>query len=65
MLAIFTYGFQQAKERFKKESVALKTLCDYEHILPQAIRQDYISESDLSFLQSWRKNPSGWGVHSS
>lgn len=65
MVAIFTYGFQQASEHFKKERVALKTLCDYEHLLPQALSQNYISESDLNFLQSWRKNPSQWGAHSS
>ena len=62
MLAIFTYGFQEAEERFEKENVTLTTLCDYEHLLPHAITQKYISESDLLFLQSWRKNPSQWNT---
>jgi len=60
MLALFTYGFPQAENSFQKEGVTLKTLCDYEHMLPQAIAQNYIAEKDLSLLQSWRNNPAQW-----
>lgn len=61
MLAIFTYGFGIAKENFEKRGVKLICLSDYESMLPQAIGENYISDSDLSSLSTWRKDPGSWG----
>jgi len=41
--------------------MSLKTLCDYEHMLPEAVAQNYISSSEVEFLQAWRKDPANWG----
>jgi orotate phosphoribosyltransferase len=60
LVAIFTYDFDVAKENFKKANCPFETLTNYDFLIEQAIRKDYINESDLDSLQSWRANPSTW-----
>ena len=60
MLAIFTYGFPLAEEKFKKANVQLTTLCNYEAVLNEALATNYISETDLEELKKWRKSPETW-----
>jgi len=60
MVAIFTYGFPVAEERFKKAQVELKTLTNYDAVLQEALRVDYIAEADLETLQEWRNSPADW-----
>lgn len=60
MVANFTYGFPVATEKFKKAEVELITLTNYDAILEEALRIDYIEESDLETLQEWRRAPGDW-----
>ncbi len=60
MIAIFTYGFQIAQDNFKKENIALHTLSDYDHLLGQAEKANYISNKELDTIKSWRENPAEW-----
>ncbi len=60
MVAVFTYGFQVAQDNFKKENITLHTLSDYEHLLGQAEKANYISNKELETLKSWRENPAEW-----
>ena len=60
MVSIFTYGFDAAAENFKEADCEYVSLCDYNTLLPQAIEQQYIDQSDLTVLQQWRENPSIW-----
>lgn len=60
MVANFTYGFPIATERFKEAGVTLLTLTNYDAILDEALRTNYIAESDLETLQEWREAPSDW-----
>ncbi|MFV0537148.1 MAG: orotate phosphoribosyltransferase [Dysgonomonas sp.] len=60
MVANFTYGFPVATENFKKANVELITLTNYDAVLREALRTDYIAESDLETLQEWRKAPADW-----
>ncbi|KAA6302959.1 MAG: Orotate phosphoribosyltransferase [Candidatus Ordinivivax streblomastigis] len=60
MVAIFTYGFPIATEKFKDAKVELTTLCNYDTVLDEALKTDYIEESDIKTLQEWRKNPANW-----
>src|SRR5690554_2778133 len=61
MVAIFTYGFELARENFENAGVKLVCLSDYEAMLPQAISEQYVSDDDLNSLVTWRKDPSSWG----
>lgn len=60
MLAIFSYGFPVAVKSMKEARVELTTLCNYDAILDEALKTDYIDESELKTLQDWRKNPEKW-----
>lgn len=60
MVAIFTYGFPVAVEAFKEAKVQLTTLSNYDAVLEEAVRTDYIDESEIAILQEWRKDPSNW-----
>lgn len=60
MLAIFTYGFPVAEEKFKKAKVKLTTLCSYDAVLSEALATNYIAPEDIETLQEWRKSPSTW-----
>jgi orotate phosphoribosyltransferase len=60
LVAIFTYDFDVAKENFKEANCPFETLTNYDFLMEQAIRKEYINESDVESLQSWRSNPSTW-----
>lgn len=60
MLAIFTYGFDIARDNFLKSGIPLICLSDYNALLEEALAQDYIDESALESLNQWRKDPSAW-----
>ena len=60
MLAIFSYGFGVADENFRKANVILNTLSNYEHLLLNAEKSNFISSSESKQLSSWRENPATW-----
>ncbi|GHT19256.1 orotate phosphoribosyltransferase [Bacteroidia bacterium] len=60
MAAIFTYGFPLAENQFKDAKVELTTLCNYDTVLDEALKTDYIDESEIKTLQAWRKAPDKW-----
>ncbi|HET9570544.1 MAG TPA: orotate phosphoribosyltransferase [Bacteroidales bacterium] len=60
MLAIFTYGFPEAEEAFRKAKVELTTLSNYDAVLETALATNFIHESELHTLQEWRLSPSNW-----
>jgi len=60
MLAIFSYGFDTAKDNFATAQLELHTLSDYEHLVAQASETNYIIEEQLNALLDWRKSPATW-----
>jgi len=62
MLAIFTYGFAQATEKFLNGKVELYTLCNYDAIIAKAVEMNYISENQIEILKKWRENPQEYGT---
>jgi len=60
MVAIFSYGFSVAEQKFKAAKVKLTTLCNYDAIINQALATKYISAEDVETLKEWRLNPSEW-----
>ena len=60
MVAIFTYGFQTAEEKFKNAKVKLTVLSNYDAVLNEALSTNYISDNDRDTLRECRKNPSVW-----
>lgn len=60
MVAIFTHGFPIAAEQFKKANIRLVTLSHYDAVIEEALRTNYISQSEITTLQEWRKDPANW-----
>lgn len=60
MVSIFNYGFDIASRNFHDADVSLVSLSDFSHLLTTAVENNYISESDLVSLKSWRVDPSNW-----
>jgi len=61
MVAVFSYGFPVAEQKFKAAKVKCLTLCNYNAILAEALATNYINENDIEMLQLWRNNPAEWG----
>lgn len=61
MAAIFTYGFENATENFRKSDVHLVTLSDYPSLIRQALKDEYVTEADIAALDAWRIDPANWG----
>ncbi|QAA80304.1 orotate phosphoribosyltransferase [Aequorivita sp. H23M31] len=62
MIAIFSYGFDIAEENFKNADISLNTLSNYEMLLKEAERSNYINASEAALLSEWRKAPDTWGI---
>lgn len=60
MMALFSYGFNQAVENFKNHQVELTTLSDYDHLILQAQNTGHFKPTEIELLKSWRANPSAW-----
>lgn len=61
LAAIFTYNFPASEQNFHNASCAYYTLSDYMHLANEALDSGYIQANQMEFLQSWRKDPAGWG----
>ncbi len=61
MGAIFTYGFEIAKQNFKEIDCSFFTLSNYDILIEEALISGYINQEDLDSLKSWRKSPETWG----
>lgn len=63
MAAIFTYGFAVADQNFRERNVPLVCLSDYETLLAEAQRLDYVPADARASLATWRESPAEWGKH--
>jgi orotate phosphoribosyltransferase len=60
MVAIFTYGFNKAQEKFATANCALATLSNYDFLLQQASNAGSISSQQQATLAAWKSNPEAW-----
>jgi orotate phosphoribosyltransferase len=60
MAAIFTYGFETARQNFEEKKVKLSCLSNYNSLVDEAVGQGHISATDIASLQEWRKDPGNW-----
>lgn len=60
MVAIFTYQFPIALNKFKEAGVTLLTLSNYTSMLDAALATKYITEKDVKTLEKWREDPANW-----
>lgn len=62
LVAIFTYGFEEAHRNFANAECPYTTLTDYDTLLKLALNNNLISEKELTSLKEWKNNPKGWKV---
>lgn len=60
MVSIFTYGFDIAVQNFANEGIKVATLSNYNDMIEEAVSSNYVSESEVESLKSWRKDPASW-----
>lgn len=61
IVAIFTYQFKVAQERFNKENCKVITLSNFTTLVETAQENNYLSKEEVKVVLEWNKNPSGWG----
>jgi len=61
LVAIFTYGFDQADENFASAKCRYSTLSNYSALIDYAAEHSFIAQNELNLLNKWRENPSTWG----
>ncbi len=61
MVSIFSYGFPTASENFRNAGCPVYSLSNYETLIRIAAETNYISEKDISLLQTWAAHPESWG----
>jgi orotate phosphoribosyltransferase len=62
MMAIFTYGFTESEAAFQKEHLDVYTLGNYDILLEEAYRTNYLNKDELNLLKTWRKDPAHWNL---
>tara|TARA_B100001142_G_C14324215_1_gene651630 strand:- start:213 stop:854 length:642 start_codon:yes stop_codon:yes gene_type:complete len=60
VISIFTYGFNDASINFRNTNLEYISLCNYNTLLSEATKENYIHQNDLPILKEWRKNPAIW-----
>lgn len=60
MVAIFSYNFPLSRREFEYKDVELHTLCQYDSLLEEAVKENYIDAQHVEVLKEWRINPSTW-----
>jgi len=58
--AIFTYGFDMAETNFNMAKVPGICLSHYKELIEQAIKMEYVKETEKISLESWRQDPATW-----
>lgn len=60
LIAIFTYGFKVATDNFKAANCPFVTLTNYDFLIEEALKKEYINEVDLDSLRQWKDQPETW-----
>ncbi|WP_121666423.1 orotate phosphoribosyltransferase [Mesonia aquimarina] len=60
MLAIFSYGFDVAKENIDSEELQVNVLSNYDNLVDQAYQTNYLNKEEAETLKRWRLDPANW-----
>lgn len=59
-LAIFSYGFPQAKAAYAETGTAFHTLTDMAALMQAAEASDYLQAQQKAVIESWQADPAQW-----
>lgn len=60
LIALFTYSFELASQKFESIHLPFYTLSAYPILLEVATKQGYINSEELKTLEKWRLDPKNW-----
>jgi orotate phosphoribosyltransferase len=61
LVALFTYGFDSAMQRFSDAGIPVVTLSNFEVLCEVAAQEGYISAEDLAHVKQFARDPQSWG----
>ncbi len=61
LIAIVSYGFDEADRAFEQAGVNLHTLTDFETLLDIALARGLFTDAEARLIQDWFADPHGWG----
>ena len=61
LIAIVSYGFEEAARAFEQADVKLHTLTDFETLLEEALARGLFTDADADLIRDWLADPHGWG----
>ena len=61
LIAIVSYGFDEADRAFVQAGVKLHTLTDFETLLEIALERGLFTDAEAGLIQEWFADPHGWG----
>lgn len=62
LVAVFTYGFDIAEQRFREAGLDYVAISSYSEMLQEALERGDITEDQLDMLTQWRSQPDRWGT---
>ncbi|MBY6036156.1 orotate phosphoribosyltransferase [Fictibacillus nanhaiensis] len=60
VVAIFSYGLKKADEALGQEDISFQTVTNFSTLIKEAQEYGAISETGLSLLKTWQKDPEHW-----
>lgn len=60
MVSIFTYNLEVAKKNLEEAGVKLASLSNYDLLLEEAVKTNYINASQIEKLKAWKASPETW-----
>ena len=58
VVSIFTYGMEKGKKRLEEAGVVNYSLCDFNTLCAEAVKEKYITEAEEKKLKKFMSNPS-------
>ena len=60
LISIFNYNFDISKLNFESKNISYSSLCSYNYLIDYAVKNNYVSDVELTQLIKWRNNPQEW-----
>ncbi len=60
LISIFNYNFKISKLNFESKNISYSSLCSYNYLIDYAVKNNYVSDVELTELIKWRNNPQKW-----
>lgn len=60
VIAIFSYNLNKAKVNFESANCKFKTISNYDILVEEAKKFNYISEEEFELVKDWKSDPENW-----